>query len=106
MEGISLEISELKVESFEPLVGQTFNLALDGRAEFYPFELVQAQVSRHSKPGGKRRQSFSLLFKGPDKYVFPQAIYRVAHDALGELKLFLVPVVLDEEGRFLEAVFN
>ena len=106
MEGISLQISELRVESFEPLLGQVFSLALDGRAEFYPFELVQAQVSRHSKPGGKRRQPFSLLFKGPDKYVFPQSIYRVVHDTFGELKLFLVPIVLDEEGRFLEAVFN
>ena len=106
MEGISLQISELRVELFEPLVGQIFNLAMDGRTEFYPFELVQARVSRHSKAGGKRRQPFSLLFKGPDKYAFPQATYRVAHDALGELKLFLVPVVLDEEGRFLEAVFN
>jgi hypothetical protein len=96
----------LRVESFEPLVGKVFHLALDGQTEFYPFELVQARLSRHAKPGSKRRQAFSLLFKGPNEYAFPQSIYRVTHDTFGELKLFLVPVVLDEEGRFLEAVFN
>jgi hypothetical protein len=53
-----------------------------------------------------RQEQFSLLFRGDRNYVFPQQIFPLKHDAIGELELFLVPVGRDETGTFYEAVFN
>ncbi len=51
-------------------------------------------------------ESFALLFRGPGPFVLPQQIYTLAHDRLGKLDLFLVPVGLDARGTYYEVVFN
>ena len=53
-----------------------------------------------------RQQQFSLVFLGPENAPLAQGIYRVGHDALGELSLFLVPIGKDNSGVSYEAVFN
>jgi uncharacterized protein DUF6916 len=57
----------------------------------------------HSSP---RQEQFSLRFRGDREKVFPQRIYPMKHDAIGELELFLVPIARDDSGTFYEAVFN
>jgi hypothetical protein len=48
-----------------------------------------------------------LVFCGPATPVLAQATYALAHDELGPMDLFLVPVGMDVEGRVqYEAVFN
>jgi hypothetical protein len=37
-------------------------------------------------------RSFSVFFSGPGPLVLPQRTYRLRHDELGELELFLVPI--------------
>ena len=54
----------------------------------------------------ERQQQFSLLFLAPIEAPIRQAIYRVDHDKLGNLDLFLVPVARDTEGVHYEAIFN
>ncbi len=50
--------------------------------------------------------TFSLLFEGPPQR-HPQGSYRLRHDQLKEIELFLVPVGLIKRGGVqYEAVFN
>lgn len=57
--------------------------------------------------GSSARQSqFSLVLLGPCEAPVKQGIYRVEHDKLGELNLFLVPIAKDKNGVKYEAIFN
>ena len=51
-------------------------------------------------------ERFSLYFVGPGDFYLPQSIYRMEHDALGTLEIFIVPVGKEEAGYRYEAVFN
>jgi hypothetical protein len=57
----------------------------------------------HSTPG---QEQFALRFRGDRSLVFPQRIYSMKHDSIGDFDLFLVPIGRDETGTFYEAVFN
>ena len=50
-------------------------------------------------------ERFSLYFTGPDRYL-PQHVYRIEHEQMGALDLFLVPVGKLDNGFRYEAVFN
>ena len=52
------------------------------------------------EPGG--RAPFSVVFEGGPSPPLPQRIYRVEHDGLGALEIFLVPIAADR----YEAVFT
>ena len=56
--------------------------------------------------GAARRQPFSLLFRGPRAPVLPQRIYRLEHERMGALELFIVPLGPDAEGLRYEAIFT
>jgi len=53
-----------------------------------------------------RMESFSLLFCGPIAPYLPQGIYRLQHEKLGTMEMFLVPLGPDGRGMQYEAVFN
>jgi hypothetical protein len=53
-----------------------------------------------------KQEQFSLRFRGDRANIYPQRIYAVKHDSIGEFELFLVPVGRDDSGTFYEAVFN
>jgi hypothetical protein len=53
-----------------------------------------------------KQEQFSLRFRGDRAIIYPQRIYAMKHDSIGEFELFLVPVGRDESGTFYEAVFN
>ena len=52
------------------------------------------------------QENFTLLFRAPSEAPPFQGIFRLTHDALGEMDVFLVPVKRDENGLYYEAVFN
>jgi len=54
----------------------------------------------------ERQNQFSIIFLGPYEAPISQGIYRVEHEALGDLDLFLVPIGRDKEGVRYEAIFN
>jgi hypothetical protein len=60
-------------------------------------------VSTLSTP---RQEQFSIFFLGPGEIYLPQMTYRMEHDALGEIDLFIVPIGRDPKGFRYEAVFN
>ena len=57
---------------------------------FGPVELELTRVEGRSRPG---IDAFSLLFRGPREQEFGQANYLLANDAIGEVNLFLVPIL-------------
>jgi hypothetical protein len=90
---------DLSPDTFRPHIRTAFAIEVEG-AE--PLVLTLEEVRLH--PGGhdQRAEPFTLLFSGPVDRMAPQATLRLAHDHLGPLDIFLVPV---ETGRY-EAVFN
>lgn len=50
--------------------------------------------------------AFSLVFLAPKTILPEQRLYRVEHDSLGEMVLFLVPFEENEKGFCFEALFN
>ena len=75
---------------------------LEESAEPYAMDLIEL-TNGHSSP---RQEQFSLRFRGDRNKVFPQRIYPMKHDSIGEFDLFLVPIGRDESGTYYEAVFN
>lgn len=71
--------------------GQTVDLRL---------KTVSALVS------SQRHTQFSILFEGPRDRMLPQLIYRLDHELLGAIDLFLVPIGKNEQGFLYEAVFS
>ena len=72
-------------------------------------ELIEVRVSGaeafksgHVPP----RLPFVATFRGPQEPRLPQRIYRLDHDGLGTLELFLVPVGRDAQGVRYEAIFT
>ena len=47
-----------------------------------------------------------MLFRGPLAPVMPQRIYPLAHETLGSLELFIVPIGPRDGGMVYEAIFT
>lgn len=86
---------------FEQNLNTKFRL-VDEQSEPYTLDLIEI-TDGHSSA---RQEQFSLRFRGDRNQVFPQRIYPMKHESIGDLDLFLVPVGRDETGTFYEAVFN
>ncbi|MGC3988450.1 MAG: hypothetical protein QM796_01950 [Chthoniobacteraceae bacterium] len=67
--------------------------------------LAEAVLLSPQAQGGFRAP-FSLTFRGPSGLYLPQGIYRLEHEAMGALEIFLVPIAPDAQGSHFEAVFN
>jgi hypothetical protein len=98
-------LQDLTPASFEAHLGSPFHIHYGGTA---PLEAILQGVRRHEPHPGPRAHPFSVFFLCPRQPVLPQAIYRLEHEAMGTLELFLVPVGPDPKagGMLYEAVFN
>jgi len=95
----------LVFEDFADKVGEVFVI---GEQEFpaIPLTLTEAEpLPARTGPNGMR-PPFSLIFLGKDPRVLPQRLYRLEHEEMGTLTIFLVPVGKDAEGVLYQAVFN
>jgi hypothetical protein len=91
-------LETLTAADFAVLRGDRFRIAPDGAQ---PFEVELVEVTEIPRePGG--RAPFSLVFRGGPNPPLPQRIYRVEHEELGALEIFLVPIA---DNRY-EAVFT
>ncbi len=98
------DLADLTADDFAAHSGSRYLLRIAGAAEPIALELVEVNAGGH----GPRRASrpFSLVFRGPRSPLLPQAQYRLEHEAMGALDIFLVPIALDAQGLSYEAVFN
>lgn len=94
------------IATFAPHVNETYR-AVVGPGAAVELELIEARALARSSPG-QDRGPFSLIFRGPPGDHLPQAIYRLEHEALGALDIFLVPLGPegDPKGHHYQAIFN
>ncbi|MDB5298839.1 MAG: hypothetical protein JWO87_502 [Phycisphaerales bacterium] len=90
-------------EAFAVSVAGVFRLKFES-GEVLELTLAEATPMRGGRPGG--RKPFSLMFRAAAGVYFPQGIYRLEHDTLGAMELFLVPIAPDGQGSRFEAVFG
>ena len=96
-------LQDLSHSSFEENLNTPFRIHFGGDS---PLEAILVQVRLHEPHGGPRKQPYSVYFRAPRQPILPQAIYRVEHDRLGTMDVFLVPIGPEGEGMGYEAVFN
>lgn len=93
-----IDLATLMPEQFDPLVGQEFAVnGIDGVLRLLGVERL--------KSPSPRPQPFALTFTSTT-HRLSQSTFRVAHPALGELDVFIVPLQPDARGPLYEAVFN
>ena len=77
------------------------------RIFFRPEEATEVELTEVTKLRQKPRyEAFAVTFLAPNETPPEQALYKVEHDALGTMELFLVPFEQNEHGLSFEAVFN
>ena len=89
------------IEMFSEDVGKTL-LMRYGNGQTSELKIVSV-TDVGSSP---RQLQFSVVFQAPVTAPIEQGIYRIEHDKLGELELFLVPISRDKDGVQYEASFN
>lgn len=94
-------LEKLKKETFDENLNTRFRMMLDGAAPM-EVELIEVRPGR-STP---RQEQFTLLFRAPQDAPAQQGMFRLEHDKIGAIDLFLVPVRQNEQGLYYEAVFN
>lgn len=99
-------LQDLTPASFEAHLGTPVRIHYGGEA---PLEAVLHEVKRHEEHPGPRSQPFSVFFfQEAPRPILPQSIYRLEHETMGTMEVFLVPVGPDprRRGMVYEAVFN
>lgn len=100
-------LDTLTLDDFAPAVGEVFVLD-DRQAGRLDLELLEARTIDAGAPASGSdgtRAPFSLLFRGPLEPALPQRIYRLEHEAVGALEIFIVPVARDASGVHYQAIF-
>jgi hypothetical protein len=100
-----MDVENLRFEDFSNRVGDVFT----PREEPYSIvalTLDKAELMPVIESVPVTRPSFSLLFLGSGEHILPQRMYRLAHDAMGDITLFLVPVGREGRGILYQALFN
>jgi hypothetical protein len=91
----------LVFETFADRVGEAFQIDVD------PATSVATTLTSAAPHDEQRAASgFSRVFTGPLEPLLPQGTYRLVHDELNDLDIFIVPIGRDEGGVRYEAVFN
>ena len=91
----------LHSDTFRECLDTGFEVTVPGGE---PVRLVLTEVQEGH--AGARVESFSLFFRGPRAPFFPQATYRLRHEKLEPLDIFLVPLGPEGEAMQYQAVFN
>jgi hypothetical protein len=95
-------LEHLTRDSLSAQLNTKFRLGVEAQ-KIVELELVE--VEAHGDVAGQTGR-FSALFRGPVDHFFPQGTYRMEHEQLGGMELFIVPIRKDNEGIYYEAVFN
>ena len=92
-------------EEFKRHLNTKFSVRLS-EEQTLPLELEEVQPFPALTHARGDMERFSLYFRGPADVPLTQRIYRVEHEAMGEMDIFLVPVALDAQGFRYEAVYS
>jgi hypothetical protein len=103
--GYDMADRQLVFEDFADKVGDVFTI---GEPDVPAIALTLKQAEPLNPAWGPKgvRPPFALSFLAADPRVLPQRLYRMAHDGLGEIAIFLVPSAKTAEGVTYHATFN
>ena len=97
----SIDHVQMRAATFSPHVNTGFRMRME------PNRVVEMMLTAVSENrSSPQLESFTLSFLAPPDAPVSQGSYAVAHDALGEFELFVVPVGRNPHGVEYEAVFN
>ena len=99
-----MQLEELTEQIARKQLNTKFSIPLEERR--VDLELTEVMGAENGMPELEGTERFSLYFLGPGDFYLPQRIYRMEHDELGELDMFIVPVSKDKTGYRYEAVFS
>jgi hypothetical protein len=100
----TIDLAALTADDFRPHSGSRYRVRVRGAAE--PIDLELVEVSTGGQAPRSNRRAFSLVFRGPRQPGLRQGNFRLEHDTMGALELFLVPIAPDSQGPLYEAVFT
>lgn len=119
-EKLLFERFHVKRPEFASSSDQTANVGSPSvKCEESEIELIE--VDRHYRMrklegglGERKREPFTLLFRGSHSAAFVSHIHTLVHDKLGDIEVFMNPVNVDPihqlethpQGRFYEVHFN
>jgi hypothetical protein len=98
------EAGQLTLETFAGRIGEHFRIHASDELTLDATLLEASAAGSVASP--QSRAPFSLIFGGPAQPIVPQRIYRLEHDELGAMELFLVPLTPSADGARYQAVFN
>ena len=81
-----------------------FSLQLDSNTNC-ELELAEVIALPYKNNNGTQEPT-SLLFRYTQDHQLQQGIYKLQHEKLGTLEIFLVPQSSDQNFNYMEAVFN
>ena len=88
-------------EVFEKAVDEKFQIS----GEFGQIETTLIDCKKLVQHDEEGRVPFSIVLRGPMEPFLEQRIYKVSHEKIGEMEIFLVPLGPDKTGMKYEAVF-
>ncbi len=97
-------MANLTEQEFSKHVDTQFKIALAESELSLTLVEVKAYMPGENEQDGMER--FSVFFDGPGDIRLPQQTYRLEHDKMGELDIFLTPISGDGQRFRYEAVFN
>jgi hypothetical protein len=97
---VSLET--LTPDDLRPFLNTAFNIHGN---DSYRSQVTLTEVTDIGPKTAGRRSQFAIVFSGTCGEVWPQQIYRLEHEKLGTLDVFLVPISASPDGTRYEAVF-
>ena len=95
---------DLTFETFTGHEGESFVLHVED--ERLTLELVEVEHGKYEPMAEGLRDPFLLIFKGPKEPLATEGVFKVAHETLGELDLYLIPIVSPPGQQHYQSVFN
>jgi hypothetical protein len=100
---MSLPLESLDHETFAPLTGEIFTIAVgDGTVEL---RLAEVKKLGHRRAEATR-DPFSVSFTGAQGMRLPQGIYQFSNASLGVIEMFIAQVGDGAKGSEFEAIFT
>lgn len=94
----------MTIDTFRDRAGESFHDTDAGLT--LELRVVEDLTEQAENVAADARTPFSLMFHGPAEPLLPQGIRPLAHDELGALDIFLVPVGREGDGVRYQAVFT
>ena len=94
--------------TFAGLRGEAFQVYQDAAAlpALRLIDVRDLHAMARMQVSADKERSFSLLLSGPIGQMIEQGTYRFEHLRLGSFPLFIVPIALDQNAYYYEAIFN